>query len=260
MKSTTLMIAISTLMVPGLTLTGCASQPITGDSNAPEKVMQVSQNEAKQPEPIIEPNPGNNSVSTIDSQPMEKELDQHTLSEENRVIAEIQSESLGNAGPEINEQAPVMVEIQQAIAAIPSANDEALNEYLPDADHSELNDRPARITFKFGFDKSELPAVDKDIIIQHGRFLSQHPEKRIQIHGHADAQGEPAYNQYLATKRANHVAELLKAEGVKPEQIEIISWGSDKPLQNATAWRDHRRVEILYDESYMVQAPVGEDN
>ncbi|PIE42497.1 MAG: hypothetical protein CSA49_00370 [Gammaproteobacteria bacterium] len=120
-------------------------------------------------------------------------------------------------------------------------------------------EHPAKTTFKFGFNKQELADEAVDIIAQHGRFLSQHPEKKVQVHGHADAQGSPVYNQYLSKQRADYVAELLKQQGATESQIEVMSWGSEKPITGATHRQDHRRVEIIYEETLMVQAPADEN-
>lgn len=138
--------------------------------------------------------------------------------------------------------------------------DEALVAALDDINtiHDIANDstaeRPALTLFRFGFDTVELSTKDREIIRQHAQFLAQHADKKIQLHGHADAQGDPAYNRHLATLRARHVAELLKQEGVSEAQIEIFSWGSDKPLASTNQWRDNRRVELFYEESLMVNA------
>lgn len=123
-----------------------------------------------------------------------------------------------------------------------------------DADREESLARPGLTLFRFGFDQTELSEQDREIIVQHGQFLANHPEKKIQLHGHADAQGDPVYNRHLATLRANHVAKLLKEQGVGDAQIEIFSWGSDKPLAVTSQWRDNRRVELFYEESLMVEA------
>ncbi|MCG8669241.1 MAG: OmpA family protein [Pseudomonadales bacterium] len=151
------------------------------------------------------------------------------LEAENESIAEL----LGPTHQVDSSEDTVLLEIETTIKDIAEAEFE----------------QPNKTTFKFGFDKKQLPAEDMEIIAQHGRFLSQNPAKKIQIHGHADAQGAPLYNQYLAKQRANHVAEILELQGVAADQIEVISWGSDKPKANGSHWKDHRRVEMIYEES-----------
>ena len=108
--------------------------------------------------------------------------------------------------------------------------------------------RPAKQVFHFGFNQSALSTEEQDIIKQHGRFLSEHTEQKITLHGHADAQGDVNYNRHLSEQRAKHASELLKAEGALPAQIELLSWGSDTPAGSKTDWKTNRRVEINYDD------------
>lgn len=119
---------------------------------------------------------------------------------------------------------------------------------------TEDNGRPARLTFHFGFNQTTLDDENRLIVEQHGRFLAEHPEIRLVINGHADAQGDSRYNQMLSQKRADHVADLLLSQGVMKEQIEIFSWGSTAPLADAQHNRDQRRVELNYQEEYWAQS------
>lgn len=112
--------------------------------------------------------------------------------------------------------------------------------------------RPAKTLFLFGFDQKKLDDQAETLLREHGRFLASHPEMKISINGHADPQGDANYNQYLAKQRANYVADLLKQEGVTEAQMDVKSWGSDAPSVSATHNRDNRRVELIYDEEYLV--------
>ena len=123
----------------------------------------------------------------------------------------------------------------------------------PDSDHSNIEDtRPAKTLFLFGFDQKKLDDQAESLLREHGRFLAAHPDMKISINGHADPQGDANYNQYLAKQRADYVAELLQQEGVSKDQMEIKSWGADAPSVSATHNRDNRRVELIYDEEYLV--------
>ena len=122
-----------------------------------------------------------------------------------------------------------------------------------DNDPSNIEDtRPAKTLFLFGFDQKKLDDQAESLLREHGRFLASHPDMKISINGHADPQGDPDYNQYLAKQRADYVAELLKQEGVSKDQMDIKSWGADAPSVSATHNRDNRRVELIYDEAYLV--------
>lgn len=113
--------------------------------------------------------------------------------------------------------------------------------------------RPALLLFTFGFNQAKLDTDNQQIVEQHGRFLAEHPEIKLIINGHADQQGDSRYNDILAQKRAEHVADLLMSQGAMKEQIEILSWGSSAPLADAHH-REQRRVELKYVDEYLVHS------
>ncbi|OZG72609.1 hypothetical protein BTA51_15765 [Hahella sp. CCB-MM4] len=98
----------------------------------------------------------------------------------------------------------------------------------------------------YGFDQSTLDTMQKADIRKHADFLAVHPNYHIQLHGHTDKQGYPAYNEKLAKQRAQRVADELIAAGVKPEQIEVFAWGSRDPLLSSAQHDKNRRVEMIY--------------
>lgn len=116
------------------------------------------------------------------------------------------------------------------------------------------NARPARLVFQFGFNQVELDEENKTLVEQHGRFIAEHPELTINVHGHADTQGNSLYNEALSQQRARYVGSLLQEQGVAREQIHIVSWGSAAPLAAARHNRDNRRVELQYNEEFLVHS------
>ncbi|MEE2729441.1 MAG: OmpA family protein [Pseudomonadota bacterium] len=112
--------------------------------------------------------------------------------------------------------------------------------------------RPAKTLFLFGFDQKQLDDQGETLLREHGRFLASHPDMKIHINGHADPQGDANYNRHLAQQRAEYVADLLQQEGVSQAQLEVTSWGAEAPSASATHHRDNRRVELVYDEEYLV--------
>lgn len=69
-----------------------------------------------------------------------------------------------------------------------------------------------------------------DMLEQVAKILARHPEQKVQVNGHACVIGKPAYNQKLALRRANVVAQQLRDLGVRDEQIIVQSFGSDVPF------------------------------
>ena len=71
---------------------------------------------------------------------------------------------------------------------------------------------------------------------------------RIEVAGHADRSGTPAYNQRLSQRRADAVAAELVARGVSRSEISVTAYGESRPLvPTADGVREpqNRRVEIV---------------
>ena len=62
------------------------------------------------------------------------------------------------------------------------------------------------------------------------RFLNENPTLRIEISGHTDNLGAPAYNLQLSLKRAQSVANYLTAHGITATRLTQKGYGADKPL------------------------------
>jgi len=71
----------------------------------------------------------------------------------------------------------------------------------------------------------------------------------VRLEGHADERGSREYNLALGERRAQTMSDLLIAEGVNNGQIEILSYGEEKPLEmghEEAFWAQNRRVELTY--------------
>ncbi|OLP59087.1 cell envelope biogenesis protein OmpA [Xaviernesmea oryzae] len=69
----------------------------------------------------------------------------------------------------------------------------------------------------------------------------------VDVDGHTDSVGNPAYNQGLSERRAASVANYLASQGVDQRRMSAIGYGQERPVaSNATeAGRaQNRRVEI----------------
>ncbi len=72
--------------------------------------------------------------------------------------------------------------------------------------------------------------------------------KRIVIEGHCDERGTQSYNMVLGEKRAKAVKHFLQALGVPEENLEIVSFGKDKPFcldQTETCRQENRRGHFV---------------
>ncbi len=68
-----------------------------------------------------------------------------------------------------------------------------------------------------------------------------------EIQGHTDANGSNAYNQKLSERRAQAVADYVKANGISEGRFTVIGYGEEKPAaDNASAeGRAHNRRVVL---------------
>ena len=82
-----------------------------------------------------------------------------------------------------------------------------------------------------------------------GEYLLAHPEKRVLLEGHTDERGSAEYNVALGERRAQVVARILRQLGVSQNQLQIVSYGKEKPAvlgHEESAWQQNRRVEFRY--------------
>ena len=109
-----------------------------------------------------------------------------------------------------------------------------------------LAERPEKAPILFGFDKTELDENAVLNLLPHVEYLNQNPQVTLTIIGHADATGPAEYNQYLSELRAKAVKQELINLGVEEKQLIIEAKGENALLANATANKEHRRVELAY--------------
>lgn len=105
----------------------------------------------------------------------------------------------------------------------------------------------ATTVFYFGFDSDELSAQDRATLIYHAVRLKGSTDLSIRLEGHASEEGTREYNLTLGERRGNAVAMFLMANGVARSQIEVISYGEERPAVQGSTESDrakNRRVEI----------------
>lgn len=118
---------------------------------------------------------------------------------------------------------------------------------------SEALSDPASVlskrVFYFEFNSSELSEADREALATHARLLSENPDLTVVLEGHADERGSREYNLALGERRAKAIERMLNLQGVAREQIQVISFGEERPValgHDEEAWRLNRRVELLY--------------
>jgi peptidoglycan-associated lipoprotein len=114
---------------------------------------------------------------------------------------------------------------------------------------SDPNNPLSKSTIYFMLDSSQIQPDFEPVIAAHSRYLSSHPGQRITLEGHADERGSREYNIALGENRARSVANLMRAQGVSDSQLELVSYGEEKPAalgSDESAWELNRRVELVY--------------
>ncbi len=105
----------------------------------------------------------------------------------------------------------------------------------------------ATTVFYFEFDRSDLSAEAREALVHHANRLMENPSLRYRLEGHADERGTREYNLALGERRAQAVERYLQVQGVSANQLEVISYGEEQPVDPGTteaAYARNRRVEI----------------
>ncbi|QKK01743.1 MAG: peptidoglycan-associated lipoprotein Pal [Pseudomonadota bacterium] len=101
----------------------------------------------------------------------------------------------------------------------------------------------------FEFDRSNVQSQFRPIIEAHAAYLRANASARVILEGHADERGSREYNLGLGERRGNSVESLLEAGGASGRQLEVVSYGEERPVcreSDENCWQRNRRVEIVY--------------
>ncbi len=118
---------------------------------------------------------------------------------------------------------------------------------------SAINDASSVLAEKviyFEYNSEQISEEYQVLIAHHGRYLAANPDMRVRLEGHADERGSREYNVALANRRAQSVRRLVLFQGVDAGQVDVISYGEEKPVSlghDEESWRMNRRVELVYE-------------
>lgn len=133
--------------------------------------------------------------------------------------------------------------------AIPTGPDEKINEQnvANTVDKRVQGWAEAIKVYYFDFDQAALSADTREALDLVAKVLKA-TKAKVTLEGHADERGTREYNLALGERRAKAVANYLKVQGVSASQLEVISYGEEKPAVNGTSAADmakNRRVELV---------------
>ncbi len=100
----------------------------------------------------------------------------------------------------------------------------------------------------FDFDQATLKPEARALLLAHAERLKDSPTD-VRLEGHTDERGSREYNMALGERRAKAVRDFLVLQGVRRDDLEVVSYGEERPLamgSNDSAWAKNRRVEIKY--------------
>lgn len=100
----------------------------------------------------------------------------------------------------------------------------------------------------FDYDRSEIRPDAAAILREKVEILRNSPQVQVRIEGHADERGSTEYNLALGNRRAEAVRQFLVGFGLSEARFEIVSFGEEQPLVNASnesAWARNRRAEFV---------------
>ncbi len=113
-----------------------------------------------------------------------------------------------------------------------------------------VTDKEIKITqqIHFEFDKARIRPISYPVLDAVVDVLVKNPKFRIEVQGHTDNVGPPAYNKRLSQRRADAVREYLVSHGIAPNRLVAVGYGLERPLVPNTNDRNralNRRVQFV---------------
>ncbi|MCB1543894.1 MAG: OmpA family protein [Rhodoblastus sp.] len=109
-------------------------------------------------------------------------------------------------------------------------------------------DRLAQNTIKFRTSSDEIEAASAPVIADLAAVLKGCASVKVEIAGHTDNAGDPAFNKDLSLRRAQSVAKALVAKGIAADRMSAAGYGDERPIaSNATreGRAQNRRTEFV---------------
>lgn len=141
----------------------------------------------------------------------------------------LQETDLAIAEPQMIPSSPI-IEKSSAKFSVPSSRNNIFRRIHFDTDDHVIRNKEDLLT-----------------IARIANYLKTHPKETILVEGHCDKRAAADYNMALGMRRAHHIQVLLKKQGVRPQQIQTVSFGKEKLLSLGNGPTDHkmnRRAEF----------------
>lgn len=122
------------------------------------------------------------------------------------------------------------------------AGQDAGEMYTTQAPHNQI--------YLFSYDNSALNDKYVPSVNAQADYLKSHPGARVLIAGNTDERGSREYNVALGEHRANTVADIMRMAGVDRQQMRVVSYGKERPVNlghDEASHAQNRRVELTYE-------------
>jgi outer membrane protein OmpA-like peptidoglycan-associated protein len=95
----------------------------------------------------------------------------------------------------------------------------------------------------FEFDRAEIEPDSVAVLDQVVAAFRADDQLKLEVEGHADSQGDDAYNKQLSQRRADAVLAYLAGKGIAADRLTTLGVGEGRPLaDNSTPdGRAHNR-------------------
>ena len=147
---------------------------------------------------------------------------------------------------------------EQASAASPEGCDEpeTTEEVVdPNAARGTTNEASTRLdiqsllqTVYFDYNEASIREDGKAVLSQVASAMKRDTGFSLEVEGHCDVRGSTEYNLHLGERRARSVVKYLVTQGVDPKQINVISYGEERPVDlglSDDAHQKNRRAELV---------------
>jgi len=99
----------------------------------------------------------------------------------------------------------------------------------------------------FEYDSWRITQEGTQALTHDSEWLSGNPMRSLTVEGHCDQRGTQSYNLVLGKKRAEAVRSYLVDLGVTPSQIQVVSYGKERPFcmgTNESCYQLNRRGHL----------------
>lgn len=115
---------------------------------------------------------------------------------------------------------------------------------------------------QFEFDSAKIREVSHSLLDEVAKVIKENPQiKKIEIEGHASAEGSDSHNMKLSDKRAKAVMKYLTGKGgIDKKMLTAKGYGETRPLDSGNPEGEiNRRVEFTITEQEVIQKKVEID-